>query len=54
MRHLTFMHLAEGKKVIAYSVIQSEMGIPENQVEQFIIDGKSLSCVPRQPSGQGH
>lgn len=41
MKLLTFLHLAEGKSVIDFNNIQDEIEVGENEVEQFIIDGKS-------------
>ena len=40
MRLLTFMQMAENKKDIDYDSIQKEMDISEDDVEDFIIDGK--------------
>ena len=42
MRLLTFMQMAENKKDIDYDSIQKEMDISEDDVEDFIIDGKDL------------
>ena len=40
MRLLTFMQMAENKKDIDYDSIQKEMDLNEDDVEDFIIDGK--------------
>ena len=42
MRLLTFMQMAETHKEIDFDTIQREMGIEEDDVESFIIDGKHL------------
>lgn len=41
MRLLTFMQLAEGNTEMSFDTIQKELQIDEDQVEAFIIDGKS-------------
>lgn len=41
MRLLTFMQLAEGNTEMSFDTIQKELQIEEDQVEAFIIDGKS-------------
>lgn len=45
MRLLTFMQMAEAQKEISFNIIEHEMGIPEDEVESFIIDGRSKSLL---------
>lgn len=40
MRLLTFMQMAETRKEIPFSVIESELQLKPDEVEGFIIDGK--------------
>lgn len=40
MKMLTFLHLAEGRNIIDFKLIQSEIGVDNDGVEQFIIDGE--------------
>ena len=45
MRLLTFMQMAENKKDIDYDSIQKEMDLNEDDVEDFIIDGKYKDLI---------
>ena len=42
MRLLTFMQLAEGNPEMSFQMIQDELQLTSDEVEPFIIDGKSL------------
>lgn len=41
MEMLTFLHLTEGRNAIDFKLIESEIGVATDDVEQFVIDGKS-------------
>lgn len=42
MRILTFMQIAEGKTELGFDQIQKELQLLPEEVEAFVIDGKSL------------
>ena len=47
MKLLTFLHLAEGRSSLDFGTIQSEIDINEGDIEQFVIDGKSIHNMYR-------
>lgn len=61
MRLLSFMQLAECNPEMSFELIQSELQLPEEEVEAFIIEGIHLNmflfvlswekCNPRIPKG---
>lgn len=49
MRQLTFTQLAQTHPDMPFSMIQKELGIPEDGVEEFIIEGEGRQARQRAP-----
>jgi translation initiation factor 3 subunit M len=45
MRLLTFMQLAENSSEMAFDKVEKELQLGDNEVEEFIIDGKYLQLA---------